>query len=300
MRDETNTENSESARKEAHNPKASLSAVRRALADRGISDEAIKAMTPDQLRAEQANLRRRSEAPAPTQEEDLTGIKDATVTEERAMKGKAAVEHDLSRSNPEAFATAKRRIEKDPEYGQKLANEIVNKPRPHTQEEAMALALDRVRIHNEYTVARDQLTKALKDGNTSDQAYARTQMRLLEGQLETNDQAAEISGHETGAALQARRTMVKDDYSMPSIMTRAKQAKGDDLTDAERAQLDKRAQQLDEREKALAEREKQLQDQRREPRTKQQQTQAKYKFDSLSEQLKNIAQKDQMKPGCVV
>jgi hypothetical protein len=282
-------------------PMISLSAVRRALADRGMSEEQIKAMTPEQLRAEQANMRRRS-APMPEEVKagTATSIKDATVTEERAMKGKAAVEHDLSRSNPEAFATAKKRLEADPQYGAKLAAELVTKPRPHTQEEAMALALDRMRIINGRRAAFDQWQEAQKAGDGLREAAASAQIKMLDAQMEANDQAAELSGHETGAALQARRTMVKDDYTMASLVSRGKLAAGRDLSSAERSTLEQRALEIERREKALAEREAALQNARRAPRKPAEQKAAQSKFESLAEKLKAIAQKDQMKPGCVV
>lgn len=282
-------------------PLMSLSAVRRALADRGLSEEQIKAMTPEQLRAEQAGMRRRSPAPPEeVQSGTATSIKDATVTEERAMKGKAAVEHDLSRSNPEAFATAKKRLEAEPSYGGKLAADLITSPRPHTQEEAMVLELDRMRIINERRAAYDRLQEARAAGDGLREAGADASIKMLDSQMEANDQAAELSGHETGAAMQARRTMVKDDYTMAALVSRGKQAAGRDLRDPERAALEQRALEIEKREKALAEREATLQNARREPRAPKERAAAKSKFDSLAEKLKAIAAKDQMKPGCVV
>lgn len=282
-------------------PMVSLSTVRRVLAERGLSEEQIKAMSPDQLRTEQANLRRRS-APAPEeiQTSTTTGIKDATVEEERAMKGKAAVEHDLSRSNPEAFAEAKRRIAADPQYGTKLAQSIIDRPRPHTQEEAMALALDRMRIINDRRSAFDAVQEAKQSGDGSQEAAARARVQILDSQMEANDRAAEMSGHETGAALQARKTMVKDDYTMAALISQGKQRAGRELTSGEREALEQRALDIERREKALAEREQALREAKREPRKPAERQTAKAKFDSLAEQLKAIAKKDQMKPGCVV
>lgn len=282
-------------------PIISLTTVRQTLRDRGVPQEKIDAMSRDELRAEQANMRRRS--PAPKEEIDngtATGIKDATVTEERAMKGKAAVEHDLSRSNPEAFRTAKKQLESDPQYGVKLAADLIQKPRPHTQEEAMALALDRMRIINDRRSAYDQLQESLKSGDTMRSAAADARIRILDSQMENNDKAAEMSGHETGAALQARRTMVKDDYTMAAMVAKAKQAKGSDLTPAERSAWEQRALAIEKRVKALEERDAQNQNARREPRSPKQRAEAKSKFDSLAEKLKGIAQKDQMKPGCAI
>lgn len=282
-------------------PLVSLSAVRRALADRGLSEDQIKAMTPEQLRAEQATMRRRSPpAPEEVQGGTATSIKDATVTEERAMKGRAAVEHDLSRSNPEAFATAKKRLETEPSYGGKLAADLITNPRPHTQEEAMVLALDRMRIINERRAAYDRLQEARASGDGLREAGADASVKMLDSQMEANDQAAELSGHETGAALQARRTMVKDDYTMAALVSRGKQAAGRDLRGPERAALEQRALEIEKREKALAEREAALQNARREPRKPKERAAAKSKFDSLAEKLKAIASKDQMNPGCVV
>ena len=61
----------------------SISMVKQALRDRGMSEEAVNAMSRDQLRAEQAALRFRSE---PTPEQAAASVKHATVDEDRLVK----------------------------------------------------------------------------------------------------------------------------------------------------------------------------------------------------------------------
>jgi hypothetical protein len=282
-------------------PLVSLSTVRKALADRGMSDEQIKAMTSAQLRAEQANLRRRSEpTPEETQSGAAASINKATVDEERQMKGQAALEFDMKRSNPQALDEAKQSLAKDPDYGTKLAAEIIDKPRALTQPESFALMLDKLRIKNATDDAHAALKEAMANGDRTAMASAQVRQKILDAQMDNNQLASRRGLGLAAQTLQSARYGVNDDYSLAKVLSDARGRVGRDLTSAERAALEKRVEEVTQREQAVAAREKALQDQRREPRAPKERAAAKSKFDSIAEQLKKIAQKDQMKPGCVV
>ncbi len=281
-------------------PLVSLSAVRRALAERGLPDDQIKAMSADQLRAEQANLRRRSEpTPEEKAEGDTTSIKNASKAEDRAAKGKDEVEYNVKRSDAEAYAQAKERMQKDPSYVARLTAELATANRPHTDVEAAALTLDATRIKNDTAVAYEKLADARAKGDEAESASALAQIRLLDSQMDANDLASRASGSEAGRALRSRQVELNDDYSIASLTKRSRDAKGGDLTSAERERLHSVAKTIAEREKAVAAREKALQDAKLEPRKPAERKAAKAKFDDLAEKLKAIAQKDQMKPGCI-
>jgi hypothetical protein len=281
-------------------PLVSLSAVRRALAERGVPEDQIKAMSADQLRAEQANLRRRSEpTPEEKAEGDTTSIKNASKAEDRAAKGKDEVEYNVKRSDAEAYAQAKERMQKDPSYVARLTAELATANRPHTDVEAAALTLDATRIKNDTAVAYEKLADARAKGDEAESASALAQIRLLDSQMDANDLASRASGSEAGRALRSRQVELNDDYSIASLTKRARDAKGGDLTSAERERLHSLAKTIAEREKAVAAREKALQDAKLEPRKPAERKAAKAKFDDLAAKLKAIAQKDQMKPGCI-
>jgi hypothetical protein len=278
-------------------PMISLSAVRRALADRGMTPEAIAAMSPSDLRAEQANLRARSE---PTPELKQTGVKNATKEEERGMKGKAAVEHDLASSNPEQYAVAKERLDRDPHAGQDLAQKVIKEQKPITAEETILLSLDAMRIINQRQQAYEVAEKALEGGDTTTYLAALERTRTLDDQMEANDVAARYSGTLAGQALQARKVMIQQDYSMARLMLRGKVSAGRPLKPEERSALEARAAEIEKRSAELDKREAALRAQETVAKPIAQKRAAKAKFDDLVAQLKKISEKDQLKPGCVV
>jgi hypothetical protein len=279
----------------------SLQAVRRALEARGVSPDAIAAMSRDELRAEQANLRARSE-PTPQQQEALktTGINNATKEEERAMAGKAAVEHDLQQSNPEQYARAKASFDEDPHAGQILAAKVIANPKTITPEDSILLSLDAMRIINARQSAYEQAEKAQASGDMATKVAAQSLIKQLDGQMEANDIAARYSGTKAGQALQARKVMIQQDYSMARMMLRAKVAKGEPLTDAERSKVEAASAEIAKRTAELDAREAKLRAMEAEARPAQVKRQARAKFDDLVAQLKAIPKKDHLKEGCIV
>ena len=293
---------------EGENSNMSLSAVRQALLDRGESPERVQSMTPSELREEKANLRARS-APTPAQAEALkstdesgkvTGVKNATKEEERAMRGKAAVEHDLSTSNPEQYARAKERFDADPHAGQILAAKVVADKKAIEPEESIILALDAMRIQNARQSAYEQAQAAMARGDEATRVAAMSLAHQLDGQMEINDMASRYSGVRAGQILQARKVMIQQDYSMARLLLRAKVAKGADLTASEKSSLEAKAAEIAKRTKELDEREAKLRAMEAEAKPVQQKRQAKAKFDDLVAQLKKIPQDKHLKDGCIV
>lgn len=275
----------------------SIPMVKEALRNRGVSEDVIAGMSREQLRAEQSALRARSE---PTPEQADTGVKNATKEEERVMKGKAAVEHDLSTSNPAQYATAKARFDADPHAGQILAAKVISEKKSITPEDSILLSLDAMRIINARQSAYEQAEQAMGRGDEATRTAALSLVRQLDGQMEANDIAARYSGVRAGQALQARKVMIAQDYSMARLVLRAKVAKGEALTDAERTKVEKAADAIAQRTKELDAREAKLRAMEAEARPVAQKRAAKAKFEDLVAELKAIAQKDHMNPGCVV
>lgn len=281
-------------------PMVSLSAVRRALAERGLSEDQIKAMSPDQLRAEQANLRRRSPpAPEETQAGETSSITNATLDEERAMKGKDALQFNQSRENADAAKEATDILRRDPQAGSKLANDILDKERALTQVESFVLRQDRQRIKADRRAAFAKIEAARASGDELAETAARVQADIADEQMEVNEQALKTGKGLAAQALQANRDLDDDSYSMSRMVNDTKERKGAPLSSPERDALEKKAAEIEKREQAVAAREQALRDAKREPRKPAEQKAAQSKFESLAEQLKAIAKKDQLKPGCV-
>ena len=223
-----------------------------------------------------------------SQPESVTGIKNAQVAQERANLGLEAVKHDLARTDKAAWAAEEARSKEHPTYGRDLADSLIAKPRAVSKEEVFALTIDRARIRNERREAYAQAEKALDAGDTETAAAWRARTDRLDEEMEKNDIAGRLTGHEQAEGLRARQRMAKEDYSMAALVQRAKVRKGEALTAAEKAKWEGIAKDIEKREAALAERERALQEAKTKPRTRAA-AEAKTRFDTVAEKLRNSA-----------
>lgn len=231
--------------------------------------------------------------------EETTGIKHATVAEERALKGKDEVDYEGKRTFGDAWDTAAKKLEDDPGAGQALARTINESPRPLSAEESATLIQDRMRLKNSFRDANADIEQAIDDKDKNAEAVARAKLRTVEDAIEANDQASKASGYEQGFGLAARRMMSRQDYSMADLLTQAKAAAGRDLTPAERGQIERLSKMIEEKDAQIAELQK-TRAQRKSGTTGGARKTSDQHFKDLSAQLKLIREEDQMKPGCVV
>jgi hypothetical protein len=239
------------------------------------------------------------EAPG-LKEPGQTAINNAKVAEERARRGLEEVKHDLSRTDPEGWERARQRLEDDPNYGRSLAHELVQKARPATKEEVFALIQDRQRIKNERRATYDRAELATDAGDEEKALQERARIEQLDNEMQANDVAARHAGHESAEGLRARQRMSREDYSMAELVQRAKVRKGGKLTAEETARIEAMARDVEKREAAVAKREQAVRDARAKPKSPFGVKDAGKRFDSLVEELKKIADKDQLTPGCIV
>jgi hypothetical protein len=235
----------------------------------------------------------------PVARSETTGIKNATVAEERAFKGKDEVDYEGKRTFGDAWDEASKKLADDPSHGQDLARAIIEKPRPLSGEESAALIQDRMRLHNTFREANGDVERAMDAGDANAEAQARARLRTVEDALEINDQASRVSGYEQGFGLAARRMMSRPDYTMADLITRGKVAAGRELSVHERAQIERLAKMIEEKDAQIAELQKQRA-QRKAGTSGAQRKTADQHFKDLSEKLKAIREADQLLPGCVV
>lgn len=240
-----------------------------------------------------ANLERlRGEGEARNAETpSVTGIKNATVAQERAERGLAAVEHDLARSDPETMRRVKERMEDNPGHGRAVTEDYAQRPRPASKEDAVAIGLDRVRIKNERRAAYDEAELAMQAGDGEKAIAARKRINDLDNQMRLNDQVAAETGHEWAEGGRARQMMFKDDYEMATLVQKARVKKAGSLSEKEMATIEARAKDIEKREKALADHEAKLRRERAKPKSPFAEKDAKKRFDSLVEELKKQPRK---------
>lgn len=155
-----------------------------------------------------------------------TGIKNEVTKQERAERGLSEVEVLTRRDFGEVYDKAKRYAEENPQYPLSLAQSLAEKPRAITPEESATLIYSRMKLQNEHNEIESKLATSLKDGNDAATTELLTRRVYLENNLQINDEAARRTGYEQGLGLAIRRMMIKEDYSMSRLITRAKVAMG--------------------------------------------------------------------------
>lgn len=181
-----------------------------------------------------------------------TSIKNQTVTEERADRGRQQIEVEGKRAFGDVWEAAKQRLDQDPGYGQELAKSVIADPRPLKAEDSAALLHDRVRLNNSYDDVMSRIEEAIASKDQKAELSARYRLEAIQDALDLNDQASQIAGYEQGLGLAVRGMMALSDYSLTRTLRRAKVALGENVPKSVQSKLEHLTQQLKEKEDQIA------------------------------------------------
>lgn len=156
---------------------------------------------------------------------DTTGIKNAVTLAEREARGLSEVETQVRKVVP-SFDEGKRLVDSGELDPRLLAKELVEKPRTHTPEEAAALLYDRMKLKNEQKATMDLIEKAAEKGDAIAEAEARVKLESIEEAYNLNDIADRLSGTEWSAAGRMRQQLIREDYSLASMLQKARVENG--------------------------------------------------------------------------
>jgi hypothetical protein len=151
-----------------------------------------------------------------------TGIKNAVTDAEREEKGLPPVEIEARRNIGQVFDTAKSDF--DPEISRAKTQQLADHPRALAPEETASAIIYKTYLKNEYAKAAAHLEKAQTDANEEGQVEARLRMAALDEDLLTYHEMARRTGYEQGLGLRLRAEMMKQDYSLAEVKTRARVA----------------------------------------------------------------------------
>lgn len=167
-----------------------------------------------------------------------TGIKNSTVDQERIKRGLPAAMQPARRSFGAVWDSAMAKIDQDPAYADRLVAELRDKPRALTDIEDATLLHRQIELQNEYGKATRDLAQAFDDGRMEDVASEKLRVAALSDQLFDLYNIDKAAGTETGRGLNARKMMAYEDFSLAKMELEKRAAKnGEQLTDAERAQV---------------------------------------------------------------
>jgi hypothetical protein len=155
-----------------------------------------------------------------------TGIANAVTEAERADRGLSPIETAMTRewSRP-VLSEGKALVDGNPAY-RATVSDLADNPRVLTDAENAALTYDRMRLHNEHAAVQSRIESAIDSGDQVSAQRLRAQLATVEDAISENDVAAKVTGTEAGRGFNARKMMMTEDYSLASLVQKAKVASG--------------------------------------------------------------------------
>lgn len=188
-----------------------------------------------------------TEIPPPTK----VSIANEKVNERRVREGNLRLLNEERQSNPDTWAQAEALLERDPDLGSRLVDQIRDGTKQSvTHVEEAALIHEAVTVKNR----RDLAAERASDQNASEEERlaAAAEWQVAEDRLNEVDQATKVVGTATGRALQIRKMQIADDYTYAGMERKARAAKQGALTAQESATIKAQAERITELEKQLA------------------------------------------------
>lgn len=167
-----------------------------------------------------------------------TGIKNATVDQERAKRGLPPAMQPARRSFGQVWDRAMAIRDQDPGIQDRLIAELSAKPRALTDVEDALLLHRQIDLQNEYGKATRDLAQAHEDGRAEAVEEEKLRVAGLSDQLLDLYNIEKTAGTETGRGLNARKMMAYENFTLAKMELDKRAANGGrPLTDAERAEL---------------------------------------------------------------
>lgn len=166
------------------------------------------------------------EAP-PEPEEKLHSPKNAAVDKEREERG---LEPIMSVARDDWGTVADKvlsKIEKNPKAGNDAVQDYSNRPRSFENEVDQALVEHRrIEVQNEYDKALHSMHEAVKSGDTEAASEMRQRSGVLHDQLQHVDEVLRKGGSALGGTLNARKMMLREDFSLARMTMEKEMANG--------------------------------------------------------------------------
>jgi len=186
--------------------------------------------------------------------ESIFSLKNAVIDQQREARGLPPLMTTGRMSNPAAWDAAMQRLEANPALGDELVEALSKKPRAVDAVEEMVVLRHIIDLHHRLDDAIRESVAAFDSGDQAQALATEEENRLLQEKLSRAEEVDRRFGTITGQALQARKVMAREDYSLTSMVMRSREAKGgQQLTPAEQGRITKQNQRLEELEARIAE-----------------------------------------------
>jgi hypothetical protein len=179
---------------------------------------------------------------APARKPSLTALANEVADRERIKNGLPPLLRAARQANPETWDRAMSMLDRDPDAGRKLVEELSAKVRSTTVEENALLLHRKVTLSNELERAMKEYLDARHPKNRA--GFSAEQFDAMEKrfddtlkQIDELDKVVRATGTEWGRAGQFRRQLAAEDYSLHGMLQKAAAAKGRPLTFEEQQQI---------------------------------------------------------------
>ncbi len=154
-----------------------------------------------------------------------TSAKQASLAEDRKSMGLDEINSKSRRS----WETALKKAKGDnlPSKANRIAEEVNTSPRPLTDIETAGVTIRMAELKNEHKEAMEAVAKATDDGDIKTKS---AEIQRIETEFDALTRAVHVSGTEKGRALAAQKLTINKDFSLISVLNRAKVAAGKKLT----------------------------------------------------------------------
>lgn len=236
---------------------SAIDSIKRFYADkaRTVEKEKLNKTTP--LTREQTSLEFAKEMSKPESErvwpEELTSARQEHINEDRRSMGLDNVNSANRKSWEQSLDEA---IKQDiPGKAHRLAAEIIDNPRPLNDVETAGLVHKATQLKNEHRAAMNRLNTAT---DSADIKSIGAEAERVQQEFDLLSNAIHLSGTEKGRALASQKLTIDRDFDLASVQSRAKAAKGKELTGKERGNFREMTSKLDEAMEKITDLQKQV------------------------------------------
>lgn len=174
----------------------------------------------------------------PARQLKQTALANAMADRERQARGQPPLMKAARLSNPEVWDRAMAILDRDPQAGARLVDELARKPRATKVEENALLLQRKIALSNEHERAMLEFIEAFKGkGDAIDMDRLEARETDLARQRDQLDKVTRATGTEWGRAGQFRRQLAAEDFSLGGMLMSAEAAKGKPLTAEEKVQI---------------------------------------------------------------
>ncbi len=168
--------------------------------------------------------------------QSTTGLKKATVTDERLQRGLSELPKGERESEQKRVGDAQISLEKDPEAANKLISRIIDDGDAKiSPDDAAVLLVHRNDLMNERGYLHDEYNHP--ETTNARKSAIEGQLGEIEKKMERLDRAQGASGTAWGRLGRMYQAMIREDYSLDNIERRARKAKGSALSKEEQVKV---------------------------------------------------------------